>query len=117
MRGAAARRVRDLPRRRAAGIPASLQFATKPQLAMRQLDRLTAAGLPAGWVAFDEVYGRSEELRLLRSRHAHLPGLRGTGGRGMPDGRGPTARFVHPRPAGQQRLALAVHGVSCAPGS
>jgi hypothetical protein len=24
---------RDLPRRRAAGIPASLQFATKPQLA------------------------------------------------------------------------------------
>ena len=53
----------DLPRRQAAGIPASLQFATKPQLAMRQLDRLTAAGLPARWVAFDEVYGRSEELR------------------------------------------------------
>jgi len=54
---------RDLPRRRAAGIPGNLQFATKPQLAMRQLDRLTAAGLPARWAAFDEVYGRSEELR------------------------------------------------------
>jgi SRSO17 transposase len=54
---------RDLPRRRAAGIPGNLQFATKPQLAMKQLDRLTAAGLPARWVAFDEVYGRSEELR------------------------------------------------------
>jgi len=54
---------RDLPRRRAAGIPGNLQFATKPQLAMRQLGRLAAAGLPARWVAFDEVYGRSEDLR------------------------------------------------------
>jgi len=54
---------RDMPRRRAAGIPADLDFATKPQLAMRQLGRLTAAGLPVKWAAFDEVYGRSEELR------------------------------------------------------
>jgi SRSO17 transposase len=54
---------RDMPRRRAAGIPADLQFATKPQLAMQQLGRLTAAGLPVTWAAFDEVYGRSEELR------------------------------------------------------
>jgi SRSO17 transposase len=53
----------DLPRRRAAGVPDDLQFATKPQLAMDQLDRLVAAGLPARWVAFDEVYGRSEALR------------------------------------------------------
>ena len=53
----------DLPRRRAAGIPGGLEFATKPQLAMNQLDRLTAAGLPARWIAFDEVYGRSGELR------------------------------------------------------
>lgn len=53
----------DLPRRRAAGIPDDLEFATKPQLAMNQLDRLTAAGLPARWAAFDEVYGRSEKLR------------------------------------------------------
>jgi hypothetical protein len=54
---------RDLPRRRAAGIPGDLEFATKPQLAMNQLDRLVAAGLPVKWVAFDEVYGRSEDLR------------------------------------------------------
>ena len=54
---------RDLPRRRAAGLPADLEFATKPQLAMGQLGRLAAAGMPIRWVAFDEVYGRSEELR------------------------------------------------------
>lgn len=58
----------DLPRRRAAGIPDDLQFATKPQLAMNQLDRLTAAGLPVKWAAFDEVYGRSEELRKKAAR-------------------------------------------------
>jgi SRSO17 transposase len=46
----------DQARRDAAGIPTDLEFATKPQLAMRQLQRLTAAGLPVRWVAFDEVY-------------------------------------------------------------
>jgi DDE superfamily endonuclease len=55
-------------RRRAAGIPAGLAFATKPQLAMGQLARLLAAGLPARWAAFDEVYGRSEELRKKAAR-------------------------------------------------
>ncbi|HUY45016.1 MAG TPA: IS701 family transposase [Streptosporangiaceae bacterium] len=54
---------RDLPRRRAAGIPGDLEFATKPQLAIGQVRRLTAAGLPARWAAFDEVYGRSEDMR------------------------------------------------------
>jgi len=37
---------RDFPRRRAAGVRVTLQFAAKPQLAMNQLGRLTAAGLP-----------------------------------------------------------------------
>ncbi len=58
----------DLPRRRAAGIPDELQFATKPQLAMNQLDRLAATRLPARWAAFDEVYGRSEALRKRVAR-------------------------------------------------
>ena len=53
----------DLPRRRAAGIPDGLEFTTKPQLAIDQVRRLTAAGLPARWVAADEVYGRSGALR------------------------------------------------------
>jgi hypothetical protein len=35
---------------------------------MNQLDRLTAAELPARWVAFDEVYGRSEALRKKAAR-------------------------------------------------
>ena len=58
----------DRPRRDAAGIPSDVEFATKPQLATRQLERLMAAGLPARWVAFDEVYGRSERLRRTAAR-------------------------------------------------
>jgi len=73
---------RDLPRRRAAGIPDDLEFATKPQLAMRQLDRLTAAGLPARWVAFDEVYGRSEKLRKKAAKGGDRRGC----GRAPPSG-------------------------------
>ena len=53
----------DLARRRAAGIPDCLEFKTKPELALAQMERLIAARLPARWAAFDEVYGRSEDLR------------------------------------------------------
>ena len=54
---------RDPERRRAAGIPEDLAMTTKPDLAVAQVRRLVAAGLPAGWVAFDEVYTRSGKLR------------------------------------------------------
>ena len=59
----------DPARRRAAGIPEDLEFATKPQLAADQLDRQVAAGSPARWVAFDEVYGRSDALRTKAAGH------------------------------------------------
>ena len=53
----------DPERRRAAGIPEDLAMATKPELAIRQVRRLAAAGLPIRWAAFDEVYTRSGTLR------------------------------------------------------
>ena len=40
-----------------------MERKTKPQLAIGQIGRLLAAGLPARWAAYDEVYGRSSELR------------------------------------------------------
>ncbi len=54
----------DLPRRRAAHLPESLTFATKPELAKQMLRRAQAAGLPIGWVVADTVYGHSTDLRL-----------------------------------------------------
>lgn len=53
----------DMPRRRQARIPDSLEFATKPEIAVIQLRRLAAAGLRFLWVAADEVYGSSGKFR------------------------------------------------------
>ena len=53
----------DSVRRRKAGIPGKLTFATKPELAIAQVKRLMAAGTRAVWAAADEVYGRSGEFR------------------------------------------------------
>jgi SRSO17 transposase len=53
----------DPDRCAAAGIPADTTFATKPRLATRMITRALDAGLPAGWVAGDEVYGNDPGLR------------------------------------------------------
>ena len=53
----------DPQRRKKAGIPEKLAFATKPELAIAQAKRLIAAGLRVTWAAADEVYGRCGEFR------------------------------------------------------
>ena len=54
----------DKPRRREAGVPEEVEFATKPQLAMRMLERALKAGVRAAWVTGDEVYGGDRKLRM-----------------------------------------------------
>jgi SRSO17 transposase len=53
----------DPDRCTAAGIPADTTFATKPALATRMITRALDAGVPAEWVAGDEVYGNDPGLR------------------------------------------------------
>ena len=53
----------DPDRCREAGIPENTAFATKPQLTRRMIERATAADVPFGWVAGDEVYGDKGPLR------------------------------------------------------
>jgi SRSO17 transposase len=53
----------DPDRCRAAGIPDTVGFATKPALAARMIGRALDAGVPASWVAGDEVYGGNPHLR------------------------------------------------------
>jgi len=61
----------DADRRREAGVPADVAFATKPGLARRMLERAFAAEAPAAWVAGDEVYGDASDLRRwLEARSA-----------------------------------------------
>lgn len=52
-----------------AHVPAGTGFATKPELARRQVERAHDAGAPFDWVSGDEVYGRDPALRaFLESR-------------------------------------------------
>jgi SRSO17 transposase len=69
----------DKQRRRAAGIPQEIRFATKPALARQMLERAFANGVPARWVSGDSVYGNDGKLRLwLEERQiAHVLGVSG----------------------------------------
>ena len=59
-----------------------VEFATKPQLARKMIERTLEAGVPCGWIAGDEVYGGNQRLRecariaqaAVASAAAHQPG-------------------------------------------
>ncbi len=52
----------DQARRAEAGVPDTVGFATKPQLARRLIATAVAGGLPCRWVAGDEAYGGDPQL-------------------------------------------------------
>jgi SRSO17 transposase len=53
----------DLARRAQAGIPKTVPFRTKPELAILMLQRLLQAQVEIEWVVADSVYGGNPELR------------------------------------------------------
>ena len=53
----------DPQRRTEAGVPAEVEFATKPALATAMITRAVQAGVLARWVTADEVYGADPDLR------------------------------------------------------
>ncbi|MGY2843935.1 SRSO17 transposase [Bradyrhizobium sp. USDA 4510] len=53
----------DRDRRRKVGIPAEVGFQTKPEIALEQLRRACASGLPRGVVLMDAGYGNNSDLR------------------------------------------------------
>lgn len=55
----------DRQRCQEAQIPDTIEFATKPVLARRMLQRALQAGIPARWVTADEVYGSDGQFRKL----------------------------------------------------
>ena len=59
----------DRVRCREAGVPESVSFATKGELAQQMLKRAFAAGVKADWVVADTVYGYDEMRDWLESQH------------------------------------------------
>ena len=54
----------DFERWREAGVPESVGFRTKGQLAQLMLGRTLGSGVPFAWFIGDEVYGSDRKLRL-----------------------------------------------------
>lgn len=61
--------IADRDRCRAVGIGDQVEFATKPDLAQRMIERALDAGLPFAWVTADEAYGQVGRLRLWLEEH------------------------------------------------
>jgi SRSO17 transposase len=55
--------LQDHERCREVGIPESVRFQTKPELAVQMLARLQQAQVPIAWVVADTVYGGNLDLR------------------------------------------------------
>jgi SRSO17 transposase len=58
----------DRDRCAAAGVPDQVGFATKPALATQMIGAALDAGVPASWVAADEVYGNDPNFRRFLQR-------------------------------------------------
>ena len=68
----------DPARRSAAHIPDTVEFATKPRLALGMIERAIAADVPFAWVAADTVYGVGEiEMALRRAGKGYVLGVSG----------------------------------------
>ncbi len=61
----------DRDRCRAAGIPESVRFQTKPELAQGMVERIWQAQIPISWVVADTVYGGNLDLRNWLEAHGY----------------------------------------------
>lgn len=61
--------IEDRQRCRKAGIPDTVEFATKPRHAIAMLARALAAGVPFSWFTADEAYGQARYLREWLEDH------------------------------------------------
>src|SRR5919112_217314 len=80
----------DPVRRATAGVPKTLAFRTKPQIALEQIRRALAEGLPPGIVLGDAAYGIETDFRtaLTALSLSYVLGVQSTLGV-WPPGRGP----------------------------
>jgi SRSO17 transposase len=80
----------DPARRASAGVPEEVEFRTKPAIALEQIDRALAGGVPPGVVVTDAGYGNDTDFRdgITARGLAYVAGILGTTGL-WPPGAGP----------------------------
>jgi SRSO17 transposase len=80
----------DPARRAAAGVPDEVAFATKPAIALGQVERALADGVPPGVVVTDAGYGNDTDFRdgVTAAGLPYVAGIQGTTGL-WPPGAGP----------------------------
>jgi len=60
--------IEDAERRKAAGVPDDVEFATKPKIGIAMVAAALDAGVPCAWVLGDAVYGSDKTLRVMLER-------------------------------------------------
>ena len=65
----------DPDKRAKAGVPETIKFATKPQLAKQMLESAFQAGIRPAWVVADEVYGNDGKFWWWLEQHYQQPYL------------------------------------------
>jgi SRSO17 transposase len=72
--------VQDQERRKKTGVPESIQFQTKPEIALAQIRRARERGLPQGVVLADAGYGTDTKFRteLAKLEMAYVLGVQST---------------------------------------
>jgi len=72
--------VEDRKRRKKTGVPDSIQFQTKPEIALEQIRRASERGVPQGVVLADAGYGMDTNFRseLTRLEMAYVLGVQNT---------------------------------------
>ena len=71
--------MKDDERRKAAGVPETAVFQTKPRMALEMIQEATAAGVPYTWVTGDCVYGDFTDIRnwLEENRKCYVMNVSG----------------------------------------
>lgn len=91
----------DAVRRKRAGVPEAIGFATKPRIALQQIRWAVAAGLPPGVVLMDPGYGHDGSLReaLTALGVTYVAGVQSSATVWRPGTAPPASR---PRPGGRR---------------
>ena len=61
--------IEDAERRKKAGVPDDVSFATKPKIGVAMVALAIEAGVPCAWVLGDSVYGSDKSLRVMLESH------------------------------------------------